>query len=71
MDIEGWWHTLDPATREALIANNGDALTPEQVEEIANAGRPIEPDADGEFFLTDGEVDWIEAMANDESPDLD
>ena len=71
MDIEDWWHTLDPATREALIENNGDALTPGQVEEIAHAGRTIQPDADGEFFLSDEEVDWIEATANDESPDLD
>ena len=71
MDIDSWWHTLDPATREDLINANGDALTPEQVEEITAAGGATEPDEDGEFFLSDSEVDWIEAVANDESPDLD
>ena len=36
MTIEAWWPRLRPETRQWLIANNGDAVTPAIAEEIAN-----------------------------------
>ena len=76
MSIEAWWPNLQPASREWLIDNNGDAVPVEVVDDIVAAGGTVSKDAAwvGEvgpegFYLSDAAVDWVEAMANGESPD--
>jgi hypothetical protein len=74
MNTIEWWPGLDSATKAALIAHNGEAVTPDLLDKITAAGGVLTPDAwwagesgkDG-FFLSDEAVDWIEAVANDES----
>lgn len=73
MTIEAWWPRLRPETREWLIANNGDAVSPLIVDEIAAKGGPAVTDAwwaelDGSSGrgMPDEAVDWIEEAANDE-----
>lgn len=73
MDIEQWWPKLSDATREWLIANNGDAVPERVVSEIVAAGGVLATESEwvGEngpdgFFLSDEATDWIEAAANDE-----
>jgi len=76
MSIEVWWPRLQPATRDWLIANNGDAVPTAIVEEIAEVGGPVRSDPwwaaqDGTTgdYLPDAATDWIEEIANDETPD--
>ena len=76
MDIEEWWSQLDAATREWLIAHNGEAVPPEVVSEIVASGGVVASDAGwvgGEraegLYLSDEAIDWIEAIANGEMPD--
>jgi hypothetical protein len=76
MAIEQWWGTLPAATKEWLTDNNGDAVPPPIVAEIAAVGGPSETDSwwvheDGAdvLFLPDDAVDWIEAVANGEEGD--
>jgi hypothetical protein len=64
MSIEHWWHMLAPATQARLIETNGDELSATVVAEITAAGGEVPSDA----HLSDDEVDWIEAMANEEMP---
>lgn len=45
MIIEAWWPQLRPATRQWLIANNGEAVPPLIVDEIAAVGGPAATDA--------------------------
>lgn len=61
MSIQEWWPKLEPVTREWLIANNGDDVPGDVSAEIVRAGGPE--------LLTDEDIDWIEAAANDETPD--
>jgi hypothetical protein len=63
MNIDEWWPRLQPATREWLLANNGDAIPAEIVNELTQAGRSASSDQ-----LADAEIDWIEAVANGEEP---
>jgi hypothetical protein len=73
MEIIEWWPKLDSETRAWLIAHNGEAVSPDVLSRIAEAGGSATSDAawvgesgpDG-FFLSDEAVDWIEAAANDE-----
>ncbi len=64
---------LEPATRQWLIAHNGEPLTPTIASEVraataaAGAGSWIDDVPDGPV-LTDEAVDWIEALANGEEP---
>jgi hypothetical protein len=75
MNLEGWWPKVAPSTREWLIQNNGDVVPPKILAEIAEAGGSVNP-ADwwvGQigptgFFISEEAIDWIEEMANDESP---
>jgi hypothetical protein len=74
MTIELWWARLRPETREWLIANNGDAVPPAIVEEIAAVGGPSASDAWWEEqegspgrCMPDEAIDWIEQVANDEA----
>jgi hypothetical protein len=71
MDFGEPWQLLEPATREWLVAHNGEPLTPTVASEITaastatNSGSWIQDSPDGPV-LTDAAVDWIEAAANDE-----
>ncbi|EWT01358.1 hypothetical protein N865_08530 [Intrasporangium oryzae NRRL B-24470] len=76
MSIEQWWPALQPSTREWLIANNGDVVPPHVVEEIARAGGDVTSDAwwvgqkgPSGFSLSDAAIDWVEAVANGETPE--
>lgn len=67
---------MPQATRDWLIANNGDALTASVVEEITRAGGQVASDAwwvgqsgPTGFYLSDEAVDWIEEVANGEAPE--
>ena len=76
MEIEDWWPKLTLASRDWLVANNGDAVPHEILSEIAAAGGPDKStswwtgqiDSEG-FHFPDDAVDWVEAIANDESPE--
>ena len=76
MSIEAWWPKLRQQSREYLIDNNGDVVPPELVVEIARAGGDIKTDAwwvgqrDATgFFLSDEAIDWIDEVANVETPE--
>ena len=73
MSIGEWWPKLAPDIREWLIAHNGEPLSTEVAAAIARVGGAFDTDADvglsepsGPFELSEGDVDWIEAVANDE-----
>ena len=63
MNIDKWWPKLEPATREWLVANNGDVIPGDIVDEMTKAGRSASTEQ-----LVDDEIDWIEAVANGEEP---
>lgn len=63
MNIEEWWPKLEPATRAWLVANNGDVIPADTIGKLTRAGRSASTDQFG-----DDEIDWIEAVANDEGP---
>ncbi|MFI2566231.1 hypothetical protein [Paenarthrobacter sp. NPDC018779] len=72
--IEHWWPKLTAATQEWLINNNGDAVRPDIVAEIAAAGGPDATDpwwaageTEGSYF-PDAAVDGVEEAANQEMP---
>ena len=73
MDLEQWWNSVTPQTREWLIAHNGEALTPEVVADISGAGGLVASESwwmgergpDG-ILLSDAATDWIEERANEE-----
>ena len=74
MRIEEWWPKLDPATREWLIANNGDVVPTTVLGQIAEVGGDVTSDASsigdngpGGFLLSDAAIDWIEETANHET----
>lgn len=75
MSLEAWWPSLRPETRDWVIANNGDAVPDWIIEEITRVGGPVTSEAwwVGEngpagFYLSDAATDWIEAVANGETP---
>lgn len=74
MDIGEWWPRLDPAAREWLTENNGDAVRPDVLAQITAVAGPAAgaswagDDGEGGFALSDDAVDWVEAAANGESP---
>ena len=75
MSIEEWWPKLQSQSREYLITNNGDVVPSDIVEEITAAGGVVTSNAwwlsqsgsDG-IVLSDEAVDWIEEVANGETP---
>ena len=76
MSIEAWWPKLRLQSREYLIANNGDVVPPDLVGEIARAGGVTTTDAwwvghsdPTGFFLSDEAIDWIDEVANGETPE--
>ena len=69
--IEEFWPRLSESTREWFLEHAGEALTPEIVSEVVQAGGPVATDAwwehqDGPsgFYIPDEAVDWIEEMNN-------
>ena len=76
MSMEVWWPALPPETQEWLIAHNGEALPASVIQEITRAGGSVTSDAwwVGEndptgFYLSDAATDWIEEVANGETPE--
>ena len=76
MDISEWWPQLDTATREWLIAHNGETVPPLVAGKIVAAGGALTSDAGSVgaeraegVSLSDEAIDWIEAIANGETPD--
>lgn len=75
MSLQTWWPRLPQETRDWLIDNNGDALPAFVVEDITRAGGSVATDAwwVGEHgptgcYLSDAAVDWIDEVANGETP---
>lgn len=64
MSIEVWWPKIRQASRDWLVANNGDALPGNVYEDIVRAGGAVTGS-----YLSDDEVDWVESVANGEEPD--
>jgi hypothetical protein len=62
MEIEQWWPKLSESTQVWLQQNNGSALPENVAAEIVAAGGPAADE------LADADVDWIEAVANGETP---
>ncbi len=75
MSLETWWSAVPSETRAWLVAHNGERLPVEVVEEITRVDGPVTPDAwwvrheaAGGLRLSDAAVDWVEAVANGETP---
>ena len=62
MTIEEWWPLLGRDSQTWLIENNGDDVIDGMAAAITAAGGS----ATAGSPLSDEEVDWIEAIANDE-----
>jgi hypothetical protein len=75
--IDVWWPGLGSEAREWLIANNGDVVPVPIIEQIEQAGGPgladgwwtWDDDSTG-WLMPDSATDWIEQVANDETPDV-
>ena len=72
MTIELWWPQLRAETQQWLMANNGDAVPPSLMAEIAAAGGPgmsdpwwSEHEESAGRCMPDEAIDWIEETAND------
>lgn len=63
MSIEAWWPRIRQDSRAWLVDNNGDAVAPEILDEIVRVGGAVTGP-----YLSDEEVDWVEAVANRENP---
>jgi len=75
MQIEDWWPKLTSETRDWLIAHNGEPLESSVRNEIVEVTRGefeaswwAGDSEDGASELSDAAIDWIEAMANGETP---
>ena len=64
MSIEVWWPKIRRDSRQWLVDNNGDAVPGAIVQDIVRAGGQVNGS-----YLSDEEVDWVEAVANGEEPD--
>lgn len=62
MTIEEWWPQLGSDSRSWLVENNGDDVIDDVAAAINAAGGSVTPGTP----LTDEQIDWIEATANDE-----
>jgi hypothetical protein len=63
MSIEVWWPKIRQASRDWLVANNGDAVPGDVADDIIRVGGEI-----AGSYLSDDAVDWVEAVANGEEP---
>ncbi len=75
MDLDTWWPLVHPATRDWLIAHNGEDLSAAVVGDIARVAGPLPVEAwwlgdnaPTGVSLSDAGTDWVEAVANDEVP---
>lgn len=75
MNLDDWWPLLEQASRDWLIAHNGDALSAAVLDDIARVNGSVPSDAwwgaekgPNGLYLSDAGVDWIEATANGETP---
>lgn len=76
MTIDTWWDQLPSETRDWLMTNNGSGVPPAVVHQIELAGGPATSDpwwaaSDDDpslVMLPDAAIDWVEAIANGESP---
>ena len=75
MRIEEWWQGIAAETQQWLIDHNGEAVPEHIVEQIRSVEGIaaadmswVGPQIPEGFFLSDGAVDWIEAVANGETP---
>lgn len=59
-----WWPKVRQDSRDWLVANNGDAVPGNVLDDIVRAGGVI-----AGSYLSDEEVDWVETVANGEDPD--
>ena len=64
MNIQVWWPKISKESRDWLVANNGDAIREDIVDQIRRVGGVVE-----DAYLSDEAVDWVEAVANGEEPD--
>ena len=77
MSLETWWPHVQQTSRDWLIAHNGEELSQPVVQDIERVAGPLPPQAwwlghvepDG-WQLPDAAVDWIEEVANAETPPL-
>jgi hypothetical protein len=76
VSLEDWWPRLPPETQDWLIANNGDVVPAWVTEQITLAGGVVATDAwwvsqygPMGCYLSDEAVDWIDAVANGETPE--
>ena len=76
MRIEEWWPALPAESREWLVRHNGEAVPQHIVDQIRSVEGAATADTSWAgasipegFFLSDRAVDWIEAVANGETPD--
>ena len=75
VSLEEWWARLPSECRDWLIANNGDVVPEWVIDEISRAGGRVgsatwwvgQNGPDG-LYLSDEAVDWIEEVANRETP---
>ena len=78
MSIEDWWPKLATEDQDWLIQHNGEALPAGVLKKVSRVGGLIcsstnivgYPKPDG-FHFADETVDWIEAVANGETPRRD
>ncbi|MDO9378939.1 MAG: hypothetical protein Q7T56_08810 [Nocardioidaceae bacterium] len=71
-----WWPRLPQQTREWLVEHNGEVLSDEAVLDLSRVAGPVSADPwwvghrgpDG-VYLSDECVDWVEAVANGETPE--
>lgn len=75
MDIASWWLRLATEDQQYLIANNGDEVREPLRSRVVAAGAVIGSplwwsisDDPSDSTLADAVTDWIEAVANGETP---
>ena len=76
MNVAQWWPKLKPETRALLMESNGDLVPADVIAEILDAGGSasssdwwVAGEDSSEFYLADDVTDWIEAVANGETPE--
>lgn len=76
MSMDVWWPRLPPETQDWVITHNGEALSGSVIQEITQAGGSVTSDASwvgqngpAGFYLSDAAIDWIEEVANGETPE--
>ncbi|MET4050639.1 MULTISPECIES: hypothetical protein [unclassified Rhodococcus (in: high G+C Gram-positive bacteria)] len=75
MNIETWWPKVTADSREWLLDHAGEPVEPSVRADILSVTAVADGSTwdgsgseEGEFELTDRTVDWIEAVANGETP---